>query len=165
MDADFLLSALETNLAGMRAISLFLRASKDRDDILLAMKDVDMIAEDTESILREAFEPILHREELGSSRFSGSGEEPLTPKEMLEAFYTAMAIMTLDLEILMSKKAESFRTDAEYERSKRREKHIMKIIGHVARYYKSIFIADGLWTDILAKQFERYLKMAPSENS
>lgn len=165
MDAESLLASLETNLAGMRAIAVFLRVSKDKNDILLALKDVDMIAEDTASILYEAFGPVLTPKALGASRFSSQGDVPLTPKEVLESFYTATSIMTLELEILMSKKVEAFATEKEYQKSKRREKYVMESMGRIARYYKNILIADGLWTDILAKQFEKYLKMAPPVES
>jgi hypothetical protein len=160
MDADFLLPALQTNFHAMKAISTFLKTAKDRNDIVLAFRDMDMIAQDTESLLRDAFKTIIPPNALGTSRWGSESDFPANANEVLQALQTSLALMELEVENLLKRRLETL-DETEYQKVKRRTDNVIRLIGSIARYYKGAIVYNypGFWTVILEKQFEKYLKI------
>jgi hypothetical protein len=162
MDADFLLPALQTNFHAMQAIATFLDTANDRSDVLCAFGDMDTIAQDTEGLLKDAFKSILPPEALGASRLPRRSDVPLSVDEVLQAFQTSLAIMEIEIESLLKKRVDVL-GDEEYMKLKRRTDYVITMIGITARYYKKSITAKhpGFWTEILDRQFEKYLKIKP----
>lgn len=162
-EADFLLTALQTNVQTMKAITLFIKSPCAKDDLPEALMDMEFISESTGDLLSEAFDPLRNHESMGvNPRLPMRRGEILTPGEVLEAFQTSLDLLTMEASVLLSKNMKDA-DEKEYDKIKKRTDHVISLIGVYARLYKRHIQSQhpGLWSAVMEKQFEKYLKIKP----
>ncbi len=107
-----------------------------------ALGDLHAILDDTETVLQQAFP---RSDSLGASRLPRRSEKPLTPKEALEALEITLDLMQIEVEELLR---QPWATDQKYRRIARRRDHVIKMMGHMARYHKAVIMHrdPAVWT-------------------
>lgn len=97
---------------------------------------------------------------LGASRLPARRGRPLTPAEALDALETALDIMRMEVEILLR---EPWTDEERYRRVAQRRDHVIKMMGHMARYYKSVIRSrdPSVWTPEVERRFSKFLRIEP----
>lgn len=168
MDPESVRMALASNYEAMSAIAVFLDTCEDPLEIMEAARDMDLVLRETESILRRVFSPILPRSPGSGASIGASSRLPrrsgviLSASEVLDALETSVGLVRMEAEILLGKSVNEI-DDVEFTGIKARTDYLIAFLGSIARYYKKAIVANhpGFWTDILEKQFEKYLKIKP----
>lgn len=156
--SSFVVADLASNrMMGRGIVDFLIYAGMDAPEDITqrAIEDLHWVLDDTERLLREAF-PV--GESLGMSRLPRRPERPLTPKEALDAFEITLDLMQIEVESLLRR---PWANDQEYERIGSRRDHVIRMMGHMARYYKAVIIARDpkVWTAEIEKRFSKFLKI------
>lgn len=127
------------------------------DTIGAALTDLNTILGDSEALLRDLF---ADPPSMGASRLPKRSGPPLSPSEALEALETSLDLMQIEVETLLR---EPWTDEARYRQIARRRDYIIKMMGHLARYYKKVIQArdPSAWTPSVEHRFEKFLRIDP----
>jgi len=159
--SPFALLALQSNRTIAKVVVDFLvyvSVDAPRETVLAALGDLEGVLDDTESLLRGAFG--YEEERLGASRLPKRPEKPLAPAEAVDILQVSLDIMQIEVEFLLR---EPWATDEEYMKISHRRDHVIKVMGHMARFYKSALSGriPSAWSPELEKRFEKFLSIKP----
>lgn len=156
--SSFALSTLRSNLTIAKVVVDFLLyagANGPRETIAAALVDLNGILDESGNLLKEAFSCEVS---LGASQLPRRSDRPLTPDEALDFLQTSLDLIQIEVEVLLAK---SWATDAEYQGTADRRNYLIKLMGHMARYYRAALShqSPSSWTPELEKRFEKFLKI------
>lgn len=159
--SPFVLLALRSNRTIVKVVVDFLvyvSVDAPRETILAALGDLRGVLDDTESLLKDAFG--YEGECFGASRLPKRPEKPLPPAEAIDILQVSLDIMQIEVESLLR---EPWATDEEYLKIAHRRDHVIKIMGHMARFYKAALSGriPSAWSLEIEKRFEKFLSIKP----